>query len=944
MFKKTHLSLAIGAALGLAAAMPTVALAQDKAAGTLEEVLITGSRIKRADLTGSNPVTVLDREAITNIGLNSIGDVLRHIPSSAGGAVSTGVNNGGSGATRFSLRGLGAERTLVMVNGRRVVASGLGANNSVDLNNIPVAMIERVEVLKDGASAVYGSDAISGVVNVITRKDFEGVELNVFNGQTSESDGEQRNVDLTFGSSSDKGNFVVSANWSKQGEIWAGDRDYSKEEIWYHPYWNPTGQATGGSSAPPWGNYNTADGRVTHGPDYAGGDTGYRPYSGATDSYNYAPANYTQTPNERWGFSFFGEYNIGDLGFLKDVNVHMDGWFTHRESQRLIAPEPLAPLIFFGHPAPISADSYYNQRYGPKSATGQSYKIDDWRRRMVETGGRDQLHETDTYQATFALTGEVGDGWEWEFNALYGENNANTIDKGYFQLERVADAVGPSFMDADGSIVCGVPGAVIAGCVPLNPFGIPGTDTAITPEMLAYISDNYISITEGGNEMFSLGFNVAKSNVFDLPAGPVGVAFGAEHRREEGFSQPDSLQILGVSTAGSSLPTGGSYEVDEIYGEAIIPILADLPMVKLLELSVAFRYSDYSTFGSTTNGKYALRWSLTDEFTVRATKSDAFRAPSIPELYDGSETTFPEATDPCAVATPSATCIANGVPVGGYDATGIVQLPVKVGGNTDLQPEEAEIFTVGMVYEPEWLEGSSFTVDYYDIELEQAISTIGAQVRLNSCAATGQYCNSIERFGAGSGAQGNIRFVYDFNENVGGIKTSGLDISANWTGDIGLGTLSTGIDATYIDKYDKEQGDGTILSHGGYFRDNSDGAPGDGNYPRWKANFSALWEYNDLAVGYKLRYIAGVDEVLSKWFNIDAGTGLPTNEVHEVSSNTIQDLFVSYQYEGYKVTLGVDNIADKQPPFVYSGFNDNTDPRTYSTQGRFYWLKLSATF
>lgn len=621
----------------------------------------------------------------------------------------------------------------------------------------------------------------------------------------------------------------------------------------------------------------------------------------------------------------------------------MDGWFTHRESQRLIAPEPLAPLVFFGHPAPISPDSYYNNLYGPKDAGGNTYEIADWRRRMVETGGRDQLHETDTYQATFALTGQVGDGWDWEVNALYGENNANVIDKGYFQLERVAEAVGPSFQDANGNIVCGTPGNVIAGCVPLNPFGIPGTDTAITPEMLGYISDNYISLTEGGNEMFSLGLNIAKSDLFTLPAGAVGVAFGAEHRREEGFSQPDSLQILGVSTAGSSLPTGGSYEVDEVYGEIIVPLLADLPGVQMLELTVAVRYSDYSTFGSTTNGKYGLRWSINDELTVRGTVSDAFRAPSIPELFQGSQTTFPEATDPCA-NNPTPACIADGVPATGYDNTGIVQLPVKVGGNVNLQPEEAEIFTVGLVYEPEWLEGASFTLDYYDIELEQAISTIGTQVRLDSCAATGQYCDSIERFGAGTGVEGNIRFVYDLNDNVGGITTSGLDIAMGWTGDIGLGALTLGLDATYVEEYDKELGDGSVLSHAGYFWDNSDGNPGDGNYARWKANLNAVWEYNDFTVGYNLRYIDGVDEVLSKWFNIDPNTGAPTNEVNEVASNTVQDLFVSYQYEGYKVTLGVDNIADKQPPFVYSGFNDNTDPRTYSTQGRFYWLKLSASF
>nr|WP_010133657.1 TonB-dependent receptor [Microbulbifer agarilyticus] len=935
--KKNLLSVAVAATI-MVPALP--AFAQEEAQ-MVEEVLVTGSRIQRADLEGANPVTVLSREELVGSGELSIGDILQNLPSSAGAAVNTGVNNGGSGAVRFSLRGLGSQRTLVLINGRRAVASGLGANSSVDLNNIPVAMIERVEVLKDGASAVYGSDAIAGVVNIITREDFEGAEFTSSYGQTSEGDGAQENASFTFGTASDKGNFVVSGYYANQEPIWAGDRDYSKEEIWFHPYWDPQGQYPGGSSATPWGNYQGSDGnRYTRGPEF--GD--FRAYSGATDAYNYAPANYTQTPNERWGFSAFGNYSIGDLGALENVVVSAEAMYTHRGSQRLIAPEPLAPLVFFGSPAPYSDLNYYNIMYGPKNADGETMVLDDWRRRMLETGGRDQVHETNTHQLTLAVAGELGD-WNWDLSALYGENDANVIDKGYFNLERVAEAVGPTFVDGAGNILCssdGTEAGVIDGCVPLNVFGEPGTDTEITQEMLQYISGNYVSITEGGNDMAAVQFNMS-GGLMDLPAGELGMAFGVEHRAVSGFSQPDSLQLLGTSTAGSSLATEGSYHLNEAFVEFAVPLLAGLPAVDYLDLSVASRYSDYSTFGSTTNSKAGLRWSINDDLTVRTTVSEAFRAPSIPELYQGIASTFPTVTDPCANDA-SQFCIADGVPAGGYSDEGIVQIPSKIGGSAELEPETADIFTIGLVYQPSWLEGASLTLDYWETEVDNLISTTGPQVILDNCHASGLDCDKIDRWGAGSGAEvGGIIFIYDLNTNVGGLDASGVDLSLrHQLAETNFGLFGFGFDASYVTEYDKTLSNGDVVSHAGRFEDNQDG-----NFPRWKSTFTTNWTYENWDASFSSRYIHDVMETLNGWYNVDPANGFaPTNEPHKVDAQVIHDIQVSYNLDAYKarLTLGIDNFTDEQPPFAYTGFNDNTDVRTYETQGRFIYGRVGFNF
>lgn len=935
---RNKMTIAVKSAMGVVAFAGALSsglvFGQDDEA-KIEEVMVTGSRIARADLEGSNPVTVITRDQILRTGAPNFGEVLQNLPSSAGGAVNTGVNNGGSGAIRFSLRGLGTQRTLVLINGKRAVASGLGANSSVDLNNIPSGIIERVEVLKDGASAVYGSDAIAGVVNIITRSDYEGAEWSSEFGQTSESDGDQTKHEFTLGTSSDKGNFVVSGYWAKQEPIWAGDRDYSKEEIWYHPYWDPTGQASGGSSAPPWGNYLGSDGnRYTRGPEFL---DSWRLRDGQTDAYNYAPANYTQTPNERWGFSGFGSYNIGDLGMMENVKASGEYMFTHRKSQRLIAPEPLAPLVFFGSPAPYSNLNYYNMTMGPKDADGNTMVIDDWRRRMLETGGRDQLHETNTHQISMSLSGEIND-WNWDISAVYGENDANIIDQGYFNLERVADAVGPTFTDAGGNILCSTDGTeagVISGCVPLNIFGIPGTDSEVTAEMLQYVSGNYVSITEGGNDMLQTSATIS-GNIFELPAGPVGMAVGMEHRKVNGFSQPDSLQLLGTSTAGSALATGGGYSLDEAYVEFAIPVLDNV------DLSVASRYSDYSTFGSTTNSKVGVRWTINEELVARASMSEAFRAPGVPDLYAGQSSTFPTVKDPCA-QNPTPSCIADGVPAEGYDDSGIIQIPSKVGGNPNLEPETADSLTLGVVYQPAWADGLAVTLDYWETEIDNAISTTGPQVILNNCAATGVDCDVIDRWGVGSPAgQGAIIFIYDLASNVGGVDADGIDLSVSYqmpATDYGLFAFQ--FDAAYLGTYDKTLSTGAVISHAGEFKDNDDG-----NFPELKYTLGVNWNMGNWSANYTARFIDEVNETLTGWYNLDPETYEPTNERRVVDSQLVHDIQASYDLSDYNsvITFGIDNVTDEQPPFAYSGFNDNTDPRTYETRGQYLYGRISFAF
>ena len=942
MLRKNRLTLAVSAAMGLSAAavMPQIASAQDE--GSLEEVVVTGSRISRPDLEGANPVTVMQRSEINMMGVNNVGDILRNITASAGAATNTNVNNGGEGAVRFSLRGLGAQRTLVLLNGKRVVASGLGADDSVDLGNIPTAMVERVEVLKDGASAVYGSDAIAGVVNIITRRNFEGFEVNGYYGEYGEGDGETESMDFTLGVAGDKGNAVVAGWWNNQKTVWAGDRKYSENDYWWRPYWQPDNpRVPGGSSAPPWGNHAdpTTGNRYTRGSEF--GDWRART---SADNYNYQPVNYLVTPNERWGINMAATYEFGDWGFLENLAFVTDGFYTHSESQTLLAPEPLAPLVFFGVPAPYSPDNWYNQQYGPKNEAGETIQIDDWRRRMVETGGRSNSFETETYQLHIALQGDSWN-WNWELAGGYGENNSKQYSEGYFNLDRVGEAVGPTHFDAEGVLQCGAsPAEAIAGCGPLNVFGLPGTDTQVTGEMLDYISRNYNAFTNGKNELKSVTFAASNGDVFDLPAGPLGIAFGLEKHWFDGAQVVDTNQLLGTSTAGVSLNTGGGYDVEEAFIEFNIPLLSDLPLVEYLELNFATRYSDYSTYGDTTNSKLNLRWQMLESLTFRGTAGESFRAPSIPELFQGQFRTFPVAVDPCATDA-NANCVANGVPPGGYDSGGVTQIPSDQGGNPFLEEETADTYTFGLVWEPDLWGGTSMTVDYWNIDIDNPVTVAGTQTRLTGCYESGIYCDSISRFGPETSVWGNIITVNDLNTNAGRIETSGVDFSFRTQfPETAFGIFGAGLDWTYLIEYDKTEADGNVKSHAGFYWDDNGNDFGDGMFARNRAILSFNWMLNNWSASWRTHYTSGVEENLEGlWWHQGPGENFTQRSIE---SYTTHDIQFQYLIENWntRISIGADNILDEEPPFIDSAFAYNTDHTYTGSIGRYYYGRITLSF
>ncbi len=924
------LSLLTAASLGLAPTIVHAAEAESQA--TVERIEVTGSRIRRSQLEGANPVQLVGKEEIDKMGLASVGEVLQTLTASAGAASNTQNNNGSDGATRFSLRGIGEQRTLILINGRRVVAGGAGADTSVDLNAIPVSMIKRIEVLKDGASAVYGSDAIAGVVNIITRNDFDGFEINTTTGVTGEGDGEQLGFDLTYGSSSARGNTVLSFGYHQQKSIFMGDRDFSEYELRAYPDGHTE---QGGSSASPWANVDgapgsandpenpDADNNVTRGPEW--GD--WRERDGATDSYNYNPVNYLQTPRERFYIAGLTDFELGSAGVFQDVKAFGEATFSKTSGDVLIAPEPLAPLIFFGTAAPYSADNYYNQTQGPKNAAGESYTLHDWRRRMLESGGRLDSQESSTIRVVFGLEGQFSNGWDWELSYNYGDNSYNQVSTGNYHLDRVAEAVGPTHFDANNELRCGASAEeLIDGCVPLNIFGQPGTETEITDEMMQYISGNYPTMRDGGNTQKSWQA-IVSGDLLDLPGGTIGFAAGIESRKETGFYQPDSLLMNGITTAGDSQPTKGGYSVDEAFIEMIVPV------IDTLEVDFAARFSDYSNFGSNTTGKLGVRWRPSENLLIRATASQAFRAPNLDELFRGAAIDFPEVHDRCAddEEIGNQNCIASGVPATGYNDDGIEQIPTQEAGNPDLKPEEADILTAGIVVNSDLLDNLSFTIDYWSIELENAISQVGAQNRLDGCTDFGMFCDDMVRFTEGA-ATGQFIHIKDPFLNIGGINTSGIDFNARFTTETSMGDFAFNFTTTYLLEYDKIVHENLTVAHEGRFD-----VDNDGHFAQWKSNLSVDWKVSDFVSNVTLNYISGVEETEKGWWTEPFQ--------RDVDSNLVVNMQTAYYMnENTNVSLGINNVFDEKPPFVYSAFGANTDVNTYQVIGRYMYLKLGISF
>ncbi|MBT1064701.1 TonB-dependent receptor [Bowmanella sp. Y26] len=930
-FRLSALSIALTT---LATSLPaTSAQAQEQQANQdAEKILVTGSRIPRANLSKPGAVTMISRQDLENTGYSNVGDLLQTLTVSAS-APNPSDNGNTSGVTNFDLRGLGSQRTLVLLNGRRLPNGGNGADAAVDLSAIPTAIIDRVEILLDGASSVYGSDAIAGVVNIITRQADDIFEVTAEVGQSGEGDAETLSLELVTGIVGDKGRFMLSASYDEKQEVYAGAREFSRYD-WTLNADGSLGQ--GGSSAVPWSllkvkDANGNDIQVTRGPEFGE----WRPAVldktlPNNDLYNYQEPSLLQTPFERYSMSAFGEYDLGDMAFSDAVTFNFEALYSHRRSTTNGAPQPLVPVWGGYLDFTYSPDNYYNKMYGPKDANGNPYAINDWARRMVETNGRINSVENSQYRIAMALSGEFNAFWNWELAYNYGRNDNKRMKTGIFNWPAAKNAVGPTHFDDQGVLRCGAsPAQLIAGCVPLNIFGQPGTDSEITAEMLDYLSGDWPGLQHGFNEVKVMSANIA-GIAYELPAGELGLSFGLERQEIEALNQTDAVSINILVTDGLGRPTGGGYTVNEAYLEAVVPLLANAPLVESLELNLATRYSDYDTFGSTTNSKVGVFWALNDQFSIRGTWSEAFRAPNVVELFKGQLPAFENGDDPCAIANPNQNCINTGVPADGSYSETIGQIRTNTGGNPDLQPETAKIKTLGIIYQPSWLDRASMTFDFYDIKLDNAVGTISAVTKLRECMDNGLYCDSVNRVRSGEFA-GVITGVDVFNENLGGINRRGLD--AEFVYDIGstaIGDFKTMLNWSYVDLHE-------IIEPGVPTRDKA-GQRMNGQHaiPEHRINGTLNWVMDDISATWNVYYTDSMLEVSQ-----DQG-GTLKGFTHNISSAVMHNAQVTYHLDTFnsQLSFGITNIFDKEPPFA-TGNGNNADPIHSSFfMGREYYLRL----
>ncbi|AFT77646.1 TonB-dependent receptor [Alteromonas macleodii str. 'Black Sea 11'] len=926
--KSVKLACAFGAASSIGFTGAVNAQETEQAADAVEKIEVTGSRIRRTDIEGANPVTVMSRVDIEKFGITSIGDVLQSIPA-AGSAINTNNNNGGNGTTTINIRGIGSNRTLVLVNGKRW-APGLGG--SVDLNNIPASIIERIEVLKDGASAVYGSDAIAGVVNIITRQDFEGVHASGYMGQYDEGDGNKEQWDIGFGAANDKGNVYINVSYVEEEPTLAGDRDISAVPTFGTP------EGFGGSSAPPQGRFFTFDQAGNAYSQQGDSNGGLEPWVEPTSRFNFAPFNYLSTPQERTNIYTQARYELSD-----NLSVNVTGFYGNRKSEQALAPTPLFIGTAFGDSGFTLAANHPFNPYGVNITTDQSVLDDDpnaremflFGRRMMEAGYRSFKQNVDHFQFNGGFEGviEFADReFFWDANYTYADITQNQLTDGLLNMNRVAQAIGD-------------PADCTGECTPLNLFGGSSDigEGSITQEMLDYIT--FTAQDEQSTSLESYSANIS-GEVFELPAGYLAFAAGYEKRWQSGYDQPDAIIAAGITSGNARQPTSGSFSVEEVYLELAVPLLSDMPGVEQLDLELATRYSDYSNFGDTTNSKVGLKWRINEDLLVRGTWSEAFRAPSLDELFSGNSDSFAPLTDPC-----------NGGEAGNPNLPGCAGIPASyeqpntqirttVGGNANLEAEEAESFTYGFVYSPEAVEGLSITFDIFDIEVDNAVSSVGAQTILNACAQTGvNLCSLITR-----GSGGNVVDLFNGQVNLGGQTTSGFDYNVAYNFETEYGDFRINWDGTYVDERTTIVVDPITNTNTEF---NDAGLAGDRDVvPRLRTNLSVAWMYDDWTANWLVRFIGHTTEacsidgdVLDQQLCSDPSEELGGDSFNELEDMAYHDVSLGYAVnDNLRITLGVNNLFDTDPEVSYSTFANSFDPSMYEIPGQFFYTRVNVNF
>lgn len=973
-------SALVAGAIG-ATALPLSAQAADSAAPRqLGQVTVVGSHIKRTDIETAQATLRIDRQTIENSGLGSIEQILQRV-SSNGGTLNLFNNQAGNsqftggGEANINLRYLGTNRTLILVNGHRWIT---GLDGSVDLHTIPLSVVDHIEILMNGASAIYGSDAIAGVVNIVTLKNFNGAKASAYYGKYNQSgswDGTQQKYNFVIGRTGDKYGTYLATSYVQQDPIHAGDRPYATRLF---PGRGSSGTPRGrfvfipakGSAVAKSGlcpvsefeNFSAPLCNLTVKPGTDGSElSDYKQFTTA-DRFNFNPYNYLLTPQQR--FSFFAR---GHYDFTPNVSFFSELLYTNRQSDQQGAATPL----FFATSSlqmSIPADQRYNP-FGFDLSTdhnvdlGYTYTGGDMEgepvsspnlqllgRRMLERGPRSFTENVDTslyhggFNGNFMFGSRV---WDWDATYTYSRTTEIDINHARFSIPLLTQALG-------GPAVC------TNDCVPLNLFGGQGADGngSITQQQLDYVG--YVEQDTTINNLRIYHVGLSSSDVADLPAGPLGVAVGYQYREHDGLFRPGAIATKGNNSFSPGIrlnPTHGRISVDSFYGELSVPILANLPGVRSLDLDLAARRSDYSTFGSNTTESAGLKYEPFHDLLLRATWASAFRAPSLNELYAGKKNFSAGVTDPCSNYENSgvgakvvAACKAAGVP-GSYTQPN-AQINIVQGGNPNLGPETSISRTVGFVYSPSQLPGFSVNADYYKIELDNTIQPRGGQAIVDACYKVGSpsACARIDRATFGS-----IQTLNDTQTNLGGTLTEGFDygFAYNWHAGA-AGDFRFSLNGSHINTFKTFVDDptgGTITTE--FAGQNLDGEP---PMPADRARLGVDWNYGNWSVFYSLDYIGGLLTPCTDSFD---GTPIsltslgicsnPNLQNNSRSTNHIDAVLYHNVQVGYNfaslntnVSFGVRNLFNKKPPSA--GMNAFYATLYMDLVGRYPYLQVSTRF
>jgi len=913
----------------------------------IERVEVTGSRILREGAIAPSPVTIISGEQLVNAGVINIGEALNDLPALANtySLANSGRFIGTAGLNILDLRNMGTARTLVLVDGKRHVSSSAGSA-SVDTNTIPSEWIERVEIITGGASAVYGADAVTGVVNFVLKKNIEGLSVKATAGVADNNPYDNKKFSLSYGSNfdNDRGNAAFSLEYATQNSLNALDNPWTSTSNFSLRNQNQTEENkdsldfpdkiytpnagyyainnAGAYSTLPqwWANITNTFNRDGSQRDIFTGDNVDGIKCADCDSFNLGQFNDLQPTFDRYNANFKVNYDLND-----DTNLYFSAKYSKTKAQ-----DVGQPAFFFYNPQNwVSIDNPYMDQSVVDLLNESGADGIVVNRMMTDLGRRieDDTRETQRYVA--GVTGVVANDWDYDISVVYGQTDLDRVNSNNMIMANYFNAL-DAVRDASGNIVCRNEEARNAGCVPVNIMGFG------QPSQAAIDYINTVSRSNSIIKQTVVGGSISNNDLYELPAGSIGVAFGLEYRKEQSTThEADNAEGTFFNVLGED---NGSFNVKEIFGETSIPVISDVVGFKQLTLEAAIRYADYSTIGNATSWKLGLDWQIIDELRARSTYSTALRAPNISEIYGAESQTFFSVNDTCKsseladlenATTRRANCAALGVPTdfdSTYDSASIEGLS---GGNRNLDPESSKSFTFGLIYQPEFIDGFTMTVDYWKIELTDAISATGAQDIINRCvdSETGinnQYCALITR----DSSSHEISLIKQYSLNLSGQDAAGVDFEFGYDFAALNGEFSTTLIGTRLleRKTYPFQDDPTD------FTENA-GTTGEAN---WQTNLNVNYTSGAWRASWKTRYL----ESVSLYTDQQLADNPNPNSLMSYPGYVVSDMTVGYDFDnGLGLSLGIDNVLNKELPFGTTGTGGSS--AGYDNIGRFAYVTLS---